>query len=75
VAVNPAGDIYALRSAAATNPQDVVLVRTATGWAPAWVPNAGGKGDFVVWLERADAWLVGNGLDDHLGPMQLVQAE
>lgn len=75
VALNPAGDIYALRSATTTNPQDVVMVRNTTGWSPAWVPNAGGSGDFAVWLEGPDAWLVGNGLNDRLGPMQLVQAE
>ena len=74
VALNPAGDIYALRSARTTNPQDVVLVRAGTGWSPAWVPDAGGSGDFAMWLEHADAWLVGNGLDDRLGPMQLVHA-
>lgn len=75
VAVNPEGDIYALRSAPSSNPQDVVLVRGGTGWSQAWVPNATGLGDFVMWLEGADAWLVGNGLNDRLGPMQLVQTQ
>jgi hypothetical protein len=72
VAVNPAGDIYVLRSASDSNPQDLVLVRSGTTWSQAWVPNAAGSGDFVMWLQIADAWLVGNGLDN-LGPMQLVK--
>jgi hypothetical protein len=50
------------------------MVKDGTGWSPAWVPNAGGSGDFAVWLERPGAWLVGNGLNDKLGPMQLVKA-
>lgn len=74
VAVNPRGDIYALRSAASgtTNPQDLVLVRESAGWSRAWVPDAGGSGDFAIWLTGAGAWLVGNGLEDRLGPIQLV---
>ena len=73
LAVSPAGDIYVLRSASGSNPQDVVLVRNGTTWSQAWVPNAGGSGDFVMWLNIANAWLVGNGLDNTLGPMQLVK--
>lgn len=72
VAVNPSGDIYALRSASSTNPQDVILQRGVTGWTQVPVPDAGGSGDFAMWLDGPAAWLVGNGYSERLGPMQLV---
>ena len=75
VAVNPQGDIYVVRAnlSGHSNPQDVVLVRGATGWTKAWVPNAVGVGDFALWLPIANGWLVGNGLENSLGPLQLVR--
>jgi hypothetical protein len=74
--VNPYGDIYVLRSnpyTDLTNPADVVLVRETEDWSQAWAPDAAGVGDFVLWLEGAQAWLVGNGISDQLGPLQLVR--
>ena len=74
--VNPRGDIYVVRSnpyTDLTNPADVVLVRETEGWSQAWAPDAAGVGDFVLWLEGAQAWLVGNGISDRLGPLQLVR--
>nr|MCU0277771.1 hypothetical protein [Candidatus Nanopelagicales bacterium] len=56
-----------------TNPADVVLVRETEDWSQAWAPDASGVGDFVLWLEGAQAWLVGNGISDQLGPLQLVR--
>ncbi|HEX5017738.1 MAG TPA: VCBS repeat-containing protein [Actinomycetes bacterium] len=76
VGVNPDGDIFVVRSnpyTSGTNPPDVVLIREATSWSPQMVPGAPGLGDFALWLEGPQAWLVGNGLEDTLGPLQLVQ--
>lgn len=75
VGVNPSGDIYVLRSnpyTDQTNPADVVLVRDTDGWIQAPVPGAKGLGDSVMWLEGPQAWLVGNGVADRLGTLQLV---
>lgn len=76
VGVNPRGDIFVLRSnpyTDNTNPADVVLVRGAAGWSQAWVPDVVGLGDFVLWLDGPQAWLVGNGIEDTLGQLQLVR--
>jgi hypothetical protein len=50
------------------------MVKGDVGWSAAEVPAAAeGLGDFVVWLNRPQAWLVGNGIEDHLGTLQFVQ--
>ena len=75
VAVNPAGDIYILRSnpyQGFTNPTDLIMLRGTDGWATVSVPDAAGLGDFVIWLESAEAWLVGNGISDRRGPLQFI---
>ena len=57
-----------------TNPPDVVMVRDAGGWSQVAVPDApDGLGDFVMWLNGPQAWLVGNGLEDTLGTLTLVR--
>jgi hypothetical protein len=74
--LNPRGDVYVLRSnpyTDQTNPPDVVLAKNGVGWSPVLLPDAAGLGDFALWLEGAQAWLVGNGLEDNLGPLQLVR--
>jgi hypothetical protein len=76
VGVNPRGDVFVLRSnpyTDNTNPPDVVMVKEAVGWSPVTVPDAQGLGDFVLWLDAPQAWLVGNGIEDHLGTLQFVQ--
>ena len=76
IGVNPRGDVFVLRSnpyTDRTNPADVVMVRRVEGWSAAPVPDATGLGDSVMWLEGAQAWLVGNGIEDHLGTLQLVR--
>ncbi|MFL6182042.1 MAG: FG-GAP repeat domain-containing protein [Actinomycetes bacterium] len=76
VGLNPRGDVFVLRSnpyTDQTNPPDVVMVKGDVGWSAAEVPAAEGLGDFVVWLDRPQAWLVGNGIEDHLGTLQFVQ--
>jgi hypothetical protein len=67
-------DVYALRSnvVGRTNPQDVVLVRTGTGWLPAQVPNAGGIGDFAEYARGFRGYLVGNGRADSIGKLQAI---
>jgi hypothetical protein len=67
-------DVYVLRSnlASRTNPQDVILVNTGTGWSPALVPNASGIGDFAVFLEELEGYLVGNGREDSTGELQAI---
>jgi hypothetical protein len=76
VGVNPHGDVFVLRSnpyTDNTNPPDVVMVRESGGWSPVQLPDAKGLGDFVLWLDQPQAWLVGNGLEDNLGTLQFVQ--
>jgi len=76
IGVNPQGDVFVLRSnpyTDQTNPADIVMVRELDGWSPAPVPDAAGLGDNVMWLEGPQAWLVGNGIEDHLGTLQLVK--
>jgi hypothetical protein len=76
IGVNPQGDVFVLRSnpyTDQTNPADVVMVRELDGWSPAPVPDAAGLGDNVMWLDGPQAWLVGNGIEDHLGTLQLVR--
>ena len=48
-------------------------MREDGGFSQVVVPDAGGSGDFVRWLDGPAAWLVGNGLSNRTGPMQLVQ--
>jgi hypothetical protein len=68
------GDVYVLRTNPAdrTNPQDIVLVSTGTGWSPAPVPNASGVGDFALYLAGLRGYLVGNGRAESLGELQAV---
>ena len=76
VRVNPQGDVYILRSnpyTSLTNPTDLIMLREPGGWSTVTVPDAAGVGDFVIWLEAAKAWLVGNGSSDRRGPLQLVR--
>jgi hypothetical protein len=67
-------DVYVLRSnpVGGTNPQDVVLISTGTGWFPAPVPNASGVGDFALYLRELGGYLVGNGREESLGELQAV---
>ena len=67
-------DVYVLRSnpLGRTNPQDVVLISTGTGWSPASVPNASGIGDFALYLHDLGGYLVGNGREESLGELQAV---
>jgi hypothetical protein len=67
-------DVYVLRSSPVdrTNPQDVILVSTGTGWSPAPVPNASGIGDFALYLAQLGGYLVGNGREDSAGELQAI---
>jgi len=77
IGVNPHGDVFVLRSnpyaTVPTNPADVVMVKETEGWSSTPLPDVTGLGDNVMWLEGPQAWLVGNGIEDNLGTLQLVR--
>jgi hypothetical protein len=67
-------DVYVLRSnpIGRTNPQDVALIRTGSGWSPAMVPNASGIGDFALHVTGFRGYLVGNGRAESIGKLQAI---
>jgi len=68
-------DLYVVRAdlGSRSNPTDLVLVKTATSWSTVPLPAAGGIGDYATYLPSLRAFLVGNGLEDSIGPIQVIR--
>jgi hypothetical protein len=74
-------DIYLLRASVSlrTNPDDKILLNEGLAFTPLQVPAAAGIGDEVVSLDGnldgRSEFLVLNGAEDSLGPLQLISLE